>query len=232
MSKNKLGILDGKIREAGAKVTRRQGDVPGILYGHGISSQSVSVNAKQFSKVLKTAGYASLVSLKLGDKDEHTVLIRDVAFHPLNDSIIHADFYQVRMDEKIEANVPLHFIGEAAAVKNLGGVLIRNIDELEVSALPADLPPHIEIDISVLSEFGKAIRVSDLALPSGITVSHDADDVIALVQEPRTEQELEQLSGEVKEDVEAVEGVKKEEIAAEGEGEATPKTKDKDEKKE
>lgn len=225
MSKVKFELLEGKVREQSAKDSRRQGLIPAVLYGHGLPSKSIEVDSKKFGKILRTAGFSSLVNLKLNDGGEHSVLIRDVVHHPLKDAIIHADFYQVRMDEKIEAQVPLHFVGEAPAVKDLGGVLIRNLDAVKVTALPADLPHNIEVDISALSGFDKVIRVSDMTAPEGVVIDHSAEEVVALVQEPRSEQELEQLSAEVKEDVEAVEGVKKEEPVAEGEGAALPQEK-------
>jgi large subunit ribosomal protein L25 len=220
MTKGKLETLEGTVREQSAASSRRQGLVPAVLYGHGLSSKSIEVDAKKFTKVVRAAGFSSLVNLKLSDGSEHAVLIRDVEHHPLKDAIIHADFYQVRMDEKIEAEVPLAFIGEAAAIKNLGGVLIRNLDTVKVSALPTDLPHNIEVDIASLTDFEKVIRVADIQAPSGVTLDHAPDEVVALVQEPRSEQEIEQLAAEVKEDVEAVEGVKKEEPPAEGEEEA------------
>lgn len=217
MTKAKTETLSGAIREQSASASRRAGLIPAVLYGHGLASKSIEVDAKAFNKILRSAGFSSLVNLKLADGSEHNVLIRDIAHHPLKDVIIHADFYQVRMDEKIEAQVPLKFVGESAAVKNLGGVLIRNIDTLSVTALPANLPHEIEVDITPLAGFVVAIRVSDIVVPEGVEVDHDKDDVVAIVQEPRSEQEIEQLSAEVKEDVEAVEGVKKEEPATEGE---------------
>lgn len=217
MTKAKSETLSGNIRQQNARTSRKAGLIPAVLYGHGLPSKSIEVDAKAFQKIVKHAGFSSLVNLKLNDGSEHNVLIREISHHPLKDAIIHADFYQVRMNEKIEAQVPLRFNGESVAVKNLGGVLIRNIDTLTVTALPADLPHEIEVDISTLSGFDAVIRVSDLNLPSGVAVDHAADDVVALVQEPRSEQEIEQLSGEVKEDVEAVEGVKKEEPVPEGE---------------
>lgn len=214
----KTHALEVTTRDASAKKSLRAGQVPAVLYGHGIKAQSVAVNGRQFTKVLKAAGFSSLVSLKFADGKDHTVIVRDIQTHPLKGTITHADFYQVRMDEAIEAKVPLRFTGEAHAVKDLGGVLVRNTDEVEISALPADLPHDIEVDISVLRDFDAVIRVGDLKLPKGVTLLQSPDSVIALVQEPRSEQELEQLSEAVTEDVEAVEGVKPEEPApAEGE---------------
>lgn len=229
----KTHILEATARHASAKKSLRAGQVPAVLYGHGIKAQSVAVNGRQFTKVLKAAGFSSLVSLKFADGKDHTVIVRDIQTHPLKGTITHADFYQVRMDEAIEAKVPLRFTGEAIAVKDLGGVLVRNTDEVEISALPADLPHDIEVDISALSNFAAVIRVSDLKLPKGVELKQNPGDVIALVQAPRSEQELEQLSEAVTEDVEAVEGVKPAPVA-EGEAGAaeTPTPEEKKEKKE
>lgn len=211
--------LNGNMRTASASNIRKAGSVPAVLYGHGLSSTNIEVNAKAFNKAFAAAGYSSLVNLKLEDGKEHTVLIRDIQFHPLKSHATHADFFQVRMDEAIEAQVPLKLVGESSAVKDLSGVLVRSLDELTISALPQDLPHDIEVDISVLTDFEKVIRVGDITLPSGVTGKHEADEVVVSVQAPRSEQEIEQLSEEVKEDVEAVEGVKKEEPVPE-EGEA------------
>ncbi len=211
--------LMGQTREKHAGVTRQEGDIPAVLYGRGITSKSLKVKRKEFEKLFRQAGMTSLVSLRLDDKDDHNVLIREVQIHPLKSTVVHIDFYQVRMDEPIRAKVPLRYEGESAAVRDAGGILVRNMDEVELEALPKDLPRDIVVDVSVLDAFAKAIHISDLILPAGVEVFHEPGDVIALVQAPRSQEELdEELAEEVKEDVEAVEGVKPEEVPAEGEG--------------
>jgi large subunit ribosomal protein L25 len=218
--------LSATERNGVAKAVVRSGFVPSVLYGRGIKTEVMQVNAKEFSHLLKKAGLTSIISLQLADK-EHPVLIREVQYHPLREEIIHVDFYQVRMDEEIEAEVPLTFVGEAPAVKDLSGILVKNIDALKLKALPKDLPHEIAVDVSVLTDFEKVIHVADLTVPKGITLLQEATEVVALVQPPRSEEELEQLSEEVKEDVEAVEGIKKEEPV---EGEAAVEAKEGDEK--
>lgn len=208
-------------REASATAVRRSQGVPAVLYGHGLTPQSVQVDAKQVQKVLSQAGTTSLVTLNLASQD-HPVIIREVQYHPLKGTLLHVDFYQVRLDEVIQAKVPLTFTGESAAVKDLSGVLVRNLDELSIEALPKDLPHDLPVDISVLDTFEKTIRVTDLQLPAGVKVLEDMEKVVALVQAPRTEEELEALTEEVKEDVAAVEGMKTKaevEAAAEAAGE-------------
>ena len=205
---------------------RRAGNVPAVLYGHGIEAQSVSIEMRAFMKLLPKAGYTTIINLVLDDKKEHPVFIRDVQFHPVKSTVMHVDFYQVRMDEKVTAKVPLKFIGESAAVKDMAGTLVRSMDELEVEALPIDLPHELEVDISTIKDFDTQLHVSNITLPKGVVALAEADEVIALVQPPRSEAEMDSLSEEVKEDVEAVEGVKKEEPVEEGaEGEAKPEEK-------
>lgn len=211
--------LQANKRSTATNAVRHAGDVPAVMYGHGVKTQSVQVPLKAFTSVLEKAGETSLVALDI-DGEKHTVLIRDVQYHPVRSTILHIDFYRVKMDEAIEATVPLRFTGVSIAIKDLSGVLVKNHDELKIKALPMDLPHDIEVDISSITGFDEPIRISDLKLPKGVQMLHEAEEVVTLVQAPRSEEELEKLSEEVKEDVEAVEGIKKEEPAAEGEAAA------------
>ena len=209
--------LEGKVRTDKPSKTRQEGFIPGVLYGHGFEAVSIAVPYQPFIKVFRNAGQSSVITLDLGDGQSHSVIVRDIQQHPTKNTVTHVDLYQVRMDEEIEARVPLTFEGVASAVKDLGGVLVKNIDELLINALPANLPHDIVVDISVLDNFEKVIHVKDIALPKGVEALHEDDEVVALVQAPRSEQELDSLSTEIKEDVESVEGVKKPEAPAEGE---------------
>ncbi len=211
--------LEASPRAGTPRAVLRTGSVPAILYGHGIKNETLQLNAKAFFKVWQAAGNTTLVMLKTG-KAEHPVLIREVQLHPLRDTIQHIDFLQVRMDEKIKAKVPLVFVGQSVAVKDLSGVLVRNHDELELEAFPQDLPHNISVDITSLTNFDQVIHVKDIPPPTGVTVLTEADEVVALVQPPRSEAELKSLSEEVKEDVAAVEGVVKPETPADLSAEA------------
>src|SRR5687767_7010190 len=126
-------ILKASRREGKANSVRNSGHVPGIVYGHQLASQNVAVDAKQFDRLFAKAGSTTLVNLDV-EGTMHNVLIRDVQFHPVRDHVMHVDFYQVRMDEAIHADVPLKFTGEAPAVKDLGGIFVRNTDTVEVKA--------------------------------------------------------------------------------------------------
>jgi len=176
-----------------AKSLRKEGFLPAILYGAGIPATPLTVPAREFQRVLHEAGETSLVTLSIEGKP-HNVLIHDVAKDPMTLAPIHADFYAVRMDKPIEAKVPLTFSGESPAVKNESGILVKVLHELEVKALPKDLPHEIVIDISRLEKFEDKIYIKDVTLPAGVTAHGDADEVIALVEPPRSEAEIEELT--------------------------------------
>ena len=173
-----------------AKHVRKTGHIPAVLYGYGISPHPVQVEARAFEKIWKEAGESTLISLELESGSRQTVLINDVSRDVLQGTPIHADFYAVRMDRPIEAHIPLVFTGEAEAVKALGGVLVKVVHELEIRALPKDLPHEIEVDITPLRAFEDQIFVKDITLPPGVEVLVDAEQAVALVEAPRTEEEL------------------------------------------
>ncbi len=208
--RNKIKVTH---RSGKAGVIRRQGWVPGIVYGHGLKNVQVQVESKTLGKVLVEAGRSSLIDLSIegGEKGgDHLVLMRDVQYHPVRGQITHVDFYQPRLDEAITVAVPIRFIGEAPGVKDLGGILFKALDELEVEALPVDLPRDIEVDVASLATINAVVKVRDLILPPKVKVMQEPEEVVVLVQPPRSEEEISQLSEEVKEDVTAVEGVKDE----------------------
>ena len=210
----------------GKKLTalRKGGILPAVLYGEGVSSTALAVPMREFEKVLKEAGETSLVTLRVEGGKAYNVLIHDVATDPLTSKPIHADFYAVRMDKPIEAKVPLNFIGEPPAVKNEGGILVKVLHELEVKALPKDLPHEIAVGLAVLEHIGDKLHIRDLALPSGVSAEIPLEEVVALIEPPRAEAELEAVAkpeeapvSEVKTERE----VKAEEKAARGEAKGT-----------
>jgi large subunit ribosomal protein L25 len=202
------------------KQLRREGFVPAVLYGKGQEAIALQVPVKDFTKTLKVAGESTLVYLNV-DADSYPTIIHDVTWDPIKDSVIHADFYKVRLDEKIKTNVPVVFVGEAPAVKDLQGIFVRNVNELEVEALPQDLPSEISIDISGMKAFGDQIQLKDVKLGDGIQLIGEPDEIIATVQEPKSQEELEAELAEPTTDVSAVEAIEKEkaeeEVPAEGE---------------
>jgi len=201
--------LNARIRDVfGKKVKslREEGSVPAVLYGPGVENMALAVDLKEAEKIYKEAGENTIVKLKIkGDKaPERNVLIYAVSRDTLGGQLIHLDFLQVRMDQTIKAVVPLEFTGESAAVKAEGGILVKNIHEVEVEALPADLPREITVDISSLATFEDAILIKNLPVPAKVKILAEPELVVAQVQPPRSEAELEALKEEVVEKVEEV----------------------------
>lgn len=186
------------IKKNSNKLIRKSGGIPAVLYGHKIKNLNLSVNSKEFGLIYKTAGESTILNLSVeGEKAPRNVLVYDVSLHPVESFISHIDFYEVKMDEKIKTRVPLIFEGESSAVKAEGGVLIKNIYEIEVEALPQNLPHEIKVDISKLATFHDTITLADLLIPDGVKMHGDPKEIIAKVAPPRTESEIAALSEEV-----------------------------------
>lgn len=185
--------LSAKTRttEVKPQVLRRAGEVPAVVYGFGVENTSIALDRKNFWRVYAAAGGNTLVELTIDDKAPIKVLIQDVQLNPVHDEPIHADFYAVNLKETVQTEIPLSFIGDSPAVVDLEGSLVTSKTEVEVKALPTDLISEIEVDISVLKTFEDIIRVSDLKVPSTIEILDDPEEVVALVNEPRSEEELE-----------------------------------------
>ncbi|HCU71197.1 MAG TPA: 50S ribosomal protein L25 [Candidatus Moranbacteria bacterium] len=212
--------LEAKARvERGRKVNkgRKEGMVPAVVYGNKIDSVSLWVKEIDMKRLVKKYGESVIVEMNLDDKEKRNVLIQDIQKGPVRGQYVHVDFFQVRMDEKIENEVELVFVGESKAVKELGGILVKNIDKLTVKCLPADLPSHIDVDISMINDFETHITVKDIKISRNIELGIDPETVIALVAPQRSEEELAQLEEKVEADVTKIEGVVKEEPASEGE---------------
>lgn len=199
-------------KELGTRAARRlrkKNLIPGVVYGYKIENIPIFVDYKELEKVYKVAGKTTLIDL-IVDNQKRKVLLYDFSKNPVTGKFISIDFYQPRLDKKIRATVPLNFAGVSEAVKNLNGVLVKNFYEVEVEALPLDLPHKIEVDISKLKTFEDSIKISDLILPKGVDILENKDEIVALVVPPRSEEELKELEEEVVEKVEEVEVVKKE----------------------
>lgn len=164
--------LNGEKRtQIGRKVKkmRQAGKLPGTVYGKNVKSETVAVNYADFKKVYSEAGETGLVELKVNGEVK-PVLIHNVQVDALSGLPLHAEFYQVDLKQKVHANVPVEFIGESPAVHEKQGVLLTILDEIEVEALPTDLPEKLEVDVSELAAVGQEIKVSDLKVPTGVAV--------------------------------------------------------------
>jgi large subunit ribosomal protein L25 len=174
-----------------AKNLIKFGFIPAVLYGQGIENRNLKIKTKDFFHVVAEAGETHLIDMVIDGKENARVLIKDLQKDPLKSKIIHADFYQVNMKKAIEVEIPLHFIGEAKAVKELGGTLMKNIDFLNVKCLPGDLIDKIDIDLSVLATYEDSILIKDLKVPVGFEILNHADDMIVHVMEPAVEEVVE-----------------------------------------
>jgi len=207
------------------KSYRKKDLIPAVIYGHKKESKSLWVDSMEFNNIYKKAGESTIIEIDIDGKSKASVLIHDTQKDPLTDKFSHIDFFQIKMDEKIETEVPLEFIGESPAVKEHGGVLVKTIDAVSVKCLPADLPSKIEVTISSLENFDNQIKISDLKVSDKVQIMADEKTIVASVTPPRTDEELAQLDEKVEEDVSKVEGAEQEEEeAVEGaeEGEAKP----------
>lgn len=222
MSDLKLSVKNReKVASKALARSRKEGLIPAVMYGHGNAPEMFWVNAITFGKLFKAAGQSSIISLIPENGKEANVIVHDVQSDPLSNRLTHIDFFQVRMDEALETHIPLEFVGEAPAVKELGGVLVRTLEEVMVSCLPKDLPHSLEVDLSSIKTFDDHIKVKDLKIPNGVTVMIEEETTVALVEAPRTEAEMDALDEKPEGDVTKVEGVVKEETpAAEGEKQA------------
>lgn len=211
--------LKGSLRKVfGKKVNqiRKDGFLPAVIYGKDTKPENIQFNLKEFEKTYQNAGSSTLVDLSIEDKNPVKVLIQDVQYDPVKDVPIHADLYAIKMDEKITTNIPVKFIGVSPAVKDLEGNFIANYDEIEVECLPGDLISEIEVDVSGLKTFEDNIKISDLKIPSNIKVLSEPDEVVALVNPPRSEEELKEMEEQSATDTEK-EAVEKMEEQAETE---------------
>jgi len=215
--------LKAKTREPGKKLgTLRKADqVPAVLYGPDVKPVALAVTRGDFDRVFSEAGESSLVrllvdqdpSIASGQAGSHIVLIRDIQRDPLRDKPLHLDFHAVRLNEEIKIDIPLHFIGTAPVETRNEGVLVKELHELEVEALPEKLPHEIEVDVFGLDVIGAEIRVADLALPEGVHVVAEPDTVIVHAAPLMSEEEISAIEAPVAASVEDVEviGAKKEE---------------------
>jgi large subunit ribosomal protein L25 len=218
-------VLVAEKRTASGKENRAlrlAGKVPAVVYGRGVKSEPLELESKLIERAYRQAGGNMIVALKVGDGRPRNVLIHEVQHAPARGELTHVDFYVVRMDEELKAEIPLHFVGESTAVYRDEGTLVKNVETVEVECLPGDLPEAIEVDISGLDDFEKAITLADLAVPTGVKlVAEDLETMVAKVDPPRSDEEMAELDEPVDEAAEMPEGVQEEQpvvLSEENEG--------------
>lgn len=216
--------LSAKVRKDKIK---NPGEIPAVVYGVSVKNTPLAVDAKEFKNVFKEAGESSLVDLVVDGK-KHPVLVHEIQREPVTGEIIHVDFYQPNLKKEVEVAVPLVFVGVAPAEKDLGGTLVKNISEVEVKALPQDLPHEITVDVSSLKTFEDHILVRDLKVPEKVAITKNLEEIVASVLAPQNIEA--ELAKEIKEDIEGIEKVEKEKKEEEVVEESAPEAPQKEEK--
>src|SRR6058998_1426714 len=190
----------------------REGKLPAILYGHNTEPVPVTLDRLEFQKVFVKSGRTHLVDLVVDGDRAEKVLVREIQTHPRRLGPIHVDLYQVSLEERLTVEVPVHLVGESAAVKRGDADVLQPIHLVRVECLPTDIPEAFEVDLTPLEEIEAEFRVSDLSVPKGVTVLNDPEDLIVKIVHKR---EL-----KVEEEIPAAEGVVPAEGEAAAEGEA------------
>jgi large subunit ribosomal protein L25 len=191
---------------------RREGRLPAVVFGHGIDSENLSLDAHEFDQLRRHVGQNALIDLSVHGKKSRPVLIQGVQAHPVNRRPLHVDLFLVRMTEELTVDVPLVATGTSKAIEDEGGTLLHPIEHVRVKALPDHLPQSIEYSIDSLVDFDAVIKVSDLVIPAEATLLTDPEEIVAKVQAPRVEVEPEPVV------VEGEEGAEGEAPAGEAEG--------------
>lgn len=214
-SKNKIQFsLKAKKRDLSENndSLREKGLIPAVVYGQKIDNFNILIDYKDSNDIFQQTGENTLIDLEIeGEKNSFPVLIHDFQKDPVSGNLLHLDFYKPDLEKEVVALVALKFIGQSKAVKDKGGTLVKNLFEVEVKALPLNLPHEIIVDINKLEEFGDEIFIKDLKVAEGVEILKDPEDIIATVAEPtKIEEELEKPIEENIEEVETV-GKKEEE---------------------
>jgi len=170
-------ILGKKVR-----FLRRQGIIPVHLFGHGVESVALQCDTAQLQQVMAQAGKTKIISLRLDKaKKPRNVMVREIQRNPQTGELLHVDFYQVRMEEKIQVEVPIVLVGEAPALKSKENMLAQELYSLTIECLPGQIPASIELDLSSLTEVEQAIQVKDITLGEGVTVLNDPEHMVVKI---------------------------------------------------
>lgn len=213
MSEIVLKATSREVTGKQVKALRRAGQLPAVIYGHNVTPMPISLDFKDSTRVLPTISSSQLITVSVDGKP-HVALVRERQIHPITGFLVHIDFQEVSMTEMLRVTVRLMFKGDAPAVKEYDGVLVFNLEQLDIECLPADLPNAIDVDLSGLKEIGDSLRVRDLTLPSNIEVRTSLDETVVVVTAPTVEKEaVTEAEAAAGEEPEVIEKGKKEEEA-------------------
>ena len=208
MEQIELEVATREVLGKKVRFLRRQGTTPVHLFGHGIESEALQCDTAQLQRVLAQAGRTKLIDLKLDKaKKPRKIVIREIQRNPQTGDLLHVDFYQVRMAEKIKVEVPIVLVGEAPALKLKENMLVQDLTSLTIESLPDEIPASVELDLSLLTEVEQLIRVKEIILSEGVTVLTDPEHTVVKI----SSRPVEKIEEVVEEEV--VEGVAEEEAA-------------------
>jgi len=230
MKKHTLHANKRDIKTSKPAVLRRQGNIPATVYGKKVVSESLSMKLSDFVKVYGEAKETGLVELHI-DGSMKPVLIHTVQRDPVKETILHVEFHQVDLKEKVHANIPLVFVGEAPAVLQKIGAILNLLSEVEVEALPTDLPEKLDVDISKLSAVDEELKVSDIQIPQAVTLLTDGSVVVAKVGELVSKAAEEQAAADAAASAEAAPAGNESPAGADNAGAVTEDTKPGEDKK-
>ena len=168
----------------GVAALRKSGRIPAVIFGHGIESIPVSLDEHEFDHIRRTVHSNTIIELKIDGKKKQRVLLHGVQIEPRHRKLAHVDLFALISGEEVTVDIPLHATGEAFAVFRLGGTLLHTVDHVKVRAQAEKLPESLEFSIETLVDFDTAIHLRDIALPDGITLLSDPDEVVAKVAAP------------------------------------------------
>ncbi|NCN24834.1 50S ribosomal protein L25 [Candidatus Berkelbacteria bacterium] len=203
----KKANLSASVRDAtrqAVRTIRQEKSIPAILYGKNIKNINLKIAEKNLTELLEKYGTNALINLTIDDDKTILVFLKSIQRHPVEENILHIDFWKIDPNKPLETEIPVEPIGESPAVKELEGILVQSKNELQVSALPDKLISQFNIDISVLKSFEDKIQIKDIPLTDGITILNEPEETIFSVQEPRSEEELAELEEKPNENIESV----------------------------
>lgn len=178
----KRELLGKKVRRL-----RASGILPATVYGHKVTPLSIQLDAREFRTLLRTHGRTQLLDLVIGSERARPVFIKQTAVDAKRNALLHVEFFQANLREKVTTHLPLHVVGESPAVRD-GGILLTLLDHVDIESLPTDVPAGgLEVDVSAITEINGALHVRDLQAPPGVTVLTSEDEVVAKVSPPIVE---------------------------------------------
>jgi large subunit ribosomal protein L25 len=187
----KRDMLGKKVRRL-----RSAGILPATVYGHNVTPQSIQIDGREFRNLLKAQGRTQLIDLVIESDQARPVFVKQTSIDAKRNEVVHVEFFQANLREKLTTRVPLHVVGESQAVRD-GGILLTVLDHVDIESLPDDVPATgLEVDITPITEINGAIHVGDLAAPAGVTVLTPADEVVVKVDPPVSEEVIQQAAAD------------------------------------